>query len=180
MWAGIAAQTKGTDNLEVAISIHDGTYSTDYAATALYLEESQTERNATIIENHIIQTLRVFSKEHVCKFIGAGVTLALFNDVPNLCTRLWLEVDVVPIVFDIKPYAKAASATRPRVKHPRSAQVSGSGTPITPSYVINTIPIQDDKHLGPFSKKLPIPRTLDEQADSAARKCLVHFGVLLR
>ena len=24
--------------------------------------------------------------------------------------------------------------------------------------------------------RLPIPRTLDEQADSAARKCLMHFG----
>lgn len=26
------------------------------------------------------------------------------------------------------------------------------------------------------SGRLPIPRTLDEQADSAARKCLMHFG----
>ncbi|KAJ7083845.1 hypothetical protein C8R43DRAFT_848396, partial [Mycena crocata] len=24
--------------------------------------------------------------------------------------------------------------------------------------------------------RLPIPRTLDEQADSAVRKCLMHFG----
>ena len=26
------------------------------------------------------------------------------------------------------------------------------------------------------SGRLPIPRTLDEQADSAARKCLMYFG----
>ena len=177
MWAGIAAQVKGTSSLEVAISIHDGTYSTDYAATALDFEENQMESNATTIENHIIQTLRIFSNEHVCKFMGAGVTLALLDNVPNLCTRLWLEVDIVPVVFDIKPYAKEASAARYRVKLSRSAQVSGSGTPVSQGgdNVVN----QDDKRLGLVSKKLPIFRTLDEQADSAARKCLVHFGVYL-
>lgn len=172
MWAGIAAQVKSTTSVEVAISIHDGTYSTDYAETTLDFEGGHMESNTSKIEDHIIQSLRTFTNEHVCKFIGAGVTLALFKDVPNLCARLWLEVDIVPIVFDIKPYAKEASSTRTKVKHSRSAQVSGTGTPVT-SVQAGSL----DKHLGSISKTLPISRTLDEQADSAARKCLVHFGV---
>ncbi|KAF8582078.1 glycosyltransferase family 4 protein [Ramaria rubella] len=177
MWAGIAAQLKEGSNLEVAISIHDGTYNTDYAATTLNLEEGQLENNAGKIEDHIIQALRTFSNEHVCKFVGAGVTLSLLNDVPNLCTRLWLEMDVVPIVFDIKPYAKETSLTRPRVKHTRSSQISGAAsgaeTPLVPG---QTNGGHGDGQLGGVAKKLPIPRTLDEQADSAVRKCLVHFG----
>lgn len=176
MWAGIAAQAKGTTSLEVAISIHDGTYSTDYAEATLDLEDGQMECSASKIEDHIIKTLRTFSNEHVCKFIGAGVTVALLKDVPNLCTRLWLEVDIVPIVFDIKPYAKEASATRTKIKHSRSVQVSGSRTPVASVEVGNFASSQVDKHLGSLWKTVPILRTLDEQADSAARKCVVHFG----
>ncbi|KAF8522124.1 trehalose phosphorylase [Hysterangium stoloniferum] len=175
MWAGIAAQTRDSKNLDVAISIHDGTYSTDYAATTLQLEEGQLENNAGVVSNHVLETLRQFSHEHVCKFIGAGVTVALLKDVPNLCTRLWLEMDIIPIVCDIKPYVKEASATRPKIKHARSGLpsgfVSGTDTPIS-------VPVvgQVDNSLGTVSNKLPLLRTLDEQADSAARKCLVHFG----
>jgi hypothetical protein len=176
MWAGIAAQTKESNNMEVAISIHDGTYSTDYAATTLQLEEGQLENNAAVISDHVIDTLKQFSHEHVCKFIGAGVTVSLLKDVPNLCTRLWLEMDIIPIVCDIKPHVKMASATRPKLKHARSGMpsggVSGTETPIQVSVVG-----PDDNGLLTVSHKLPLLRTLDEQADSAARKCLVHFGI---
>jgi hypothetical protein len=35
----------------------------------------------------------------------------------------------------------------------------------------------DDKSLqSGVTTRLPIPRTLDEQADSAARKCIMYFG----
>ncbi|GJJ12018.1 hypothetical protein Clacol_006256 [Clathrus columnatus] len=176
MWAGIAAQTKESGVVEVAVSIHDGTYSTDYAATILPFEEGNLEKNANVISDHIIETIKSFSQEHVCKFIGAGVTLSLLKEAPEICTRLWLETDVVPIVCDIKPYVKEASATRPKLKHARSGLPSGgvSGTD-TPVHI--QVPwIGQGDQLGNVSKKLPLLRTLDEQADSAARKCLLNFG----
>lgn len=174
MWAGIAAQMRDTGTIEVAISIHDGTYSTDYAATALELEDGNLENNAAAISEHVINNLKAFSHEHVCKFIGAGITLHLLKEVPNLCTRLWLEMDIVPIVCDIKPYVKEASATRPKIKHARSGLPSGgvSGTD-TPVHVPLVGP---NDNLRGVSGKIPLLRTLDEQADSAARKCLLHFG----
>jgi len=176
MWAGIAAQARENNNIEVAISIHDGTYSTDYAATTLDLEEGRLEENASTISEHVLETLKAFCHEHACKFIGAGVTVNLLKDVPNLCTRLWLEMDIVPIVCDIKPYVKEANATRPKLKHARSGLpsggVSGTDTPL----IMQSISGALDPNLSGVSGKLPLLRTLDEQADSAARKCLVNFG----
>lgn len=178
MWAGIAAQLKDGNVIEVAISIHDGTYNTDYAANTLDIEAGNLEDNAALISDHVLESLKNFSHEHVCKFIGAGVTITLLKEVPNLCSRLWLEMDIVPIVCDIKPYVKEASPTHPKLKHARSGlpsgSVSGSETPV----FLGTT--QPDTNLSGVSGKLPLLRTLDEQADSAARKCLVHFGVCQR
>ncbi|KIJ34612.1 glycosyltransferase family 4 protein [Sphaerobolus stellatus SS14] len=178
MWAGIAAQARENNTIEVAISIHDGTYSTDYAASTLDLEEGKLELNASVISDHIIESLKAFSHEHVCKFIGAGVTVGLLKEVPNLCTRLWLEMDIVPIVCDVKPYVKEASATRPKLKHARSGLASGgmSGSDTPTLQQLALAAASGDPNLSGVSGKLPMLRTLDEQADSAARKCLVNFG----
>jgi hypothetical protein len=107
----------------------------------------------------------------LCKFLGAGVTVALLKEVPNLATRLWLDLDIVPIVFNIKPY-HTDSITRPNIKH-RISSTTGSYVPSgaeTPTVLV------EQAHLGPDAAagRLPIPRTLDEQADSAARKCLMY------
>ena len=32
------------------------------------------------------------------KFVGAGVTEKLYELVPDLCGRLWRELDIVPLV----------------------------------------------------------------------------------
>ena len=87
-------------------------------------------------------------------------------------------MDIVPIVFNIKPY-HTDSITRPNIKHRISSTTgsyvhSGSETPnilAESSYLTLGTNIQTG-----VSNRLPIPRTLDEQADSAARKCIMYFG----
>ncbi len=88
-------------------------------------------------------------------------------------------MDIVPIVFNIKPF-HTDSATRPNVKH-RISSTSGSYVPSgteTPTVYIESAHLAAaDSHLQVgVAGKLPIPRTLDEQADSAARKCIMYFG----
>lgn len=87
-------------------------------------------------------------------------------------------MDIVPIVFNIKPH-HTDSVTRPNVKH-RISSTTGSYVPSgteTPTMYVETA------HLGAVpglqsgvTGRLPIQRTLDEQADSAARKCIMKFG----
>jgi hypothetical protein len=104
-----------------------------------------------------------------------GVSLTLFQ-APNLCTRLWLELDIVPITFNIKPY-HTDSATRPNMKHRVSALSASASGAQTPALTV------DASQLPPgyfkdqaTSGAVPLPRTVDEQADSAARKALMYFG----
>jgi len=178
MWAGIAgAIINGGTAIEIALSIHDSVYSTDFAADSIPYYRNDLEKSAIEIEKHVVQTLKKFSQEHLCKFLGAGVALALLKESPNLCTRLWLDMDIVPIVFNIKPF-HTDSLTKPNIKHrftstTGSSRVSGTHTPTMRMDQVPAIGVTDSAQV---ASKLPIVRTLDEQADSAARKCIMYFG----
>jgi hypothetical protein len=82
MWAGIAgAVVNGGSSIEIALSVHDSVYSTDFASACIPYSRSEPEKNAAKIEKHVIQTLKTFCREHLCKFLGAGVTLTLLKEV---------------------------------------------------------------------------------------------------
>ena len=82
MWVGIAGQPiQGEDAFEVAISIHDSVYNTDFASAAVPYDPTEPDSQAEIIEKHVLDALRKFSSEHLCKFLGAGVTLSLLKEV---------------------------------------------------------------------------------------------------
>ena len=82
MWAGIAgAVVNGGSAIEIALSVHDSVYNTDFASACIPYNRNEPEKTAAEIEKHVIQTLRKFSKEHLCKFLGAGVTLTLLKEV---------------------------------------------------------------------------------------------------
>lgn len=87
-------------------------------------------------------------------------------------------MDIVPIVFNIKPF-HTDSVTRPNVKH-RISSTTGSYVPSgaeTPTVLVESAHLSAMAGLkSDVSGRLPIPRTLDEQADSAARKALMYFG----
>ncbi|KZT44118.1 trehalose phosphorylase [Sistotremastrum suecicum HHB10207 ss-3] len=170
MWAGIASAVV-PNGIDVGISISDATYSVDYASHVVP-KGANPQATAKNLEDHILGVLRTFSHEHVCKFLGVGVTVLLLKEVPNLCTRLWLDLDIVPIVFNITPTAKE-SITRPNLKHTSTSNsIFGSGTD-TP---VESSAIHAGTNFNGLAAKIPLQRTLDEQADSAARKCVMHFG----
>ena len=88
-------------------------------------------------------------------------------------------MDIVPIVFNIKPY-HTDSITRPNIRH-RISSTTGSYVPSgaeTPTIYYDPAQLPTGQTLNPSAtqNKLPIPRTVDEQADSAARKCIMYFG----
>jgi alpha,alpha-trehalose phosphorylase (configuration-retaining) len=90
-----------------------------------------------------------------------------------------LELDIVPIVFNIKPY-HTESATRTNIKHrlgSAAGSIAASGAETPAVYVDHTVLDRTPGLLSPgVQQKLPIPRTIDEQADSAARKALMYYG----
>ena len=82
MWAGIAgAVVNNGTSYEIAISIHDSVYNTDFASAIVPYDPTEPDDQAAAIEKHVTDSLRKFSHEHLCKFLGAGVTLSLLREV---------------------------------------------------------------------------------------------------
>ena len=77
MWAGIAIANVA-NGFDIGVSISDATYSVDYASHVVpKAPNAQAQRK--VIEDHIIGVLKTFSQEHMCKFLGVGVTIALVS-----------------------------------------------------------------------------------------------------
>jgi len=85
MWAGIAgALVNSGSGFEIAISIHDSVYNTDFASEVVPIFPNDSEKTSNAIETHIIDALREFSSEHLCKFLGAGITMTLLSEVHSV------------------------------------------------------------------------------------------------
>lgn len=80
------------------MAIHDTVYLIDFSVNTIALPVAM-EKGQDIIADYIIAEIEKYEHENFCKFIGAGVASTLRQMSPTLCSRLWLDVDVVPIVM---------------------------------------------------------------------------------
>ena len=90
MWAGIAGTPiSNNTQFEIAISIHDSVYNTDFASSVIPYNPNDPEEQSAAIEKHVLDLVRKFSTEHMCKFLGAGVTVSLLREVrlQTLCLK---------------------------------------------------------------------------------------------
>lgn len=53
----------------------------------------------SIVAEHFIRTIHQYSMDHNAKFYGVGITQKLANMSPQLSSRFWSELDIVPLVF---------------------------------------------------------------------------------
>lgn len=82
MWGAIAgAVINNNTQIEIAISVHDSVYNTDFASVVIPYSPNSPDKNAREIENKVLGILREFSLSHLCKFLGVGVTLTLLKEV---------------------------------------------------------------------------------------------------
>ena len=95
------------------------------------------EERAEVLAAYLVEKIRHYQEEHLYKFVGAGLTRHAVQMSPKLPAKLWQELDIVPLVFEIgleNPYSQK--------NHHSSISV-------------------------------------DEEADSMARKCLMSVPSLL-
>lgn len=138
MYIGIAVADGLDSSIDIAFVIHDGTYSMDFATVSIGAELSSSsepsaatseansgtttpataEERADCFSEEIISKIKRYRDEHFYKFIGAGVTTKAAKTCPQLPTRLWLELDIVPLVLE-----------------PSSGR-KNTGTPDAPKYMI--------------------------------------------
>ncbi|CAG8670016.1 16449_t:CDS:2, partial [Acaulospora colombiana] len=186
MYLGIAGNLAPDKSmLEVGLSIHDATYSIDFSIK--HIRFPNCEPNPTAIADFIVQTIKDFSKEHLMKFVGAGVTSRLVELSPNICGRLWRDLDIVPLVFHVRSTQRLTPG-RPLAK------LDAQGFPIQSTGVLTPQPGGEgaaQQIQAPPSNILSVAagtaqtqaadasapvRPADEQADSAVRKAVLYFG----
>ncbi|KAG8725418.1 hypothetical protein FRC09_020424 [Ceratobasidium sp. 395] len=166
MYCGMAANVlKDGLTVEVGISIHDGSYTIDNVEEKIKCEQHPSKAPG-VIENFVIKTLMMFSTEHMLKFVGCGLTQFLANLAPNLCNRLWLELDIVPMLFEVRTTNKPL-----RPGQPLSRADGGPGESQSESLLKSVTDTLKGTSISEGT-----PRKVDEQADSAVRKCVMYFG----
>lgn len=81
-------------------SIHDGYFSTDFA---LMDKQVRSDRNPSeypdIITEYILGEIKAYSTDHLFKFSALGFRQSVMKFCPQLCSRLWSELDILPFVF---------------------------------------------------------------------------------
>lgn len=90
--------------MAVAIAIHDSIYLHDYSIHHLNLDDVTDDKDP--IATFVVNSLREYEHIHLCKFIGGGVPFDLERISPSLCSKLWFELDLVPI--SLRPDEEAA------------------------------------------------------------------------
>ncbi|KAF2004518.1 glycosyltransferase family 4 protein [Amniculicola lignicola CBS 123094] len=96
LYLGIAVTEDADGRLAVGIASHDGTYSVDFAVHSV---EPKEDRSTTLAD-FLINRISRYRNEHHYRFVGAGVTEKVVKISPNLPSRLWLELDIIPLIFE--------------------------------------------------------------------------------
>ncbi|OTB04918.1 glycosyltransferase family 4 protein [Hypoxylon sp. CI-4A] len=100
LFVGISAVTSGDNTAVLSIATHDNTYLLDYMVEHLKLDDP-SQRGKDVIAEYVVTQIKKYEQENLVKFIGAGLPLELRDLSPTLNSRLWLDVDIVPIDFDV-------------------------------------------------------------------------------
>lgn len=98
LYLGISAVFSDDHTAVVALAIHDTVYLIDFSVKHIVLDDA-LKMGQDVIADFVISEAEKYEHEHFVKFIGAGLPTTLKYMSPNLCSRLWLELDIVPIVM---------------------------------------------------------------------------------
>lgn len=81
----------------VAVAIRDTTYLLDFIQRDM--SAGETGPSHVVIINYVLSRLRRFTDEHSDKFMGLAMPQRVATLCPELCSRLWAELDVIPLVL---------------------------------------------------------------------------------
>lgn len=101
IFLGISVTIRDNETASIALATHDQTYLLDYSIEHIPLKKDPND-NADVIADFIVRTVEEYEHRNVVKFVGAGLPSTLREISPQLCSRLWLDTDVVPIVLSTK------------------------------------------------------------------------------
>lgn len=130
IYAGVAVRFHLLGGATLAVAVRDSCYPLDFAQFE-FTSGSRLDGWAGFTE-FVLGKARSYQEKHSQKFVGLAMSTELYERCPALCSRLWAELDIIPIVL-------------------RSSEEKLS--------------------LGLYEEDLTY-KSLDEHAESIARKCI--------
>ncbi|KAF7192049.1 Trehalose phosphorylase [Pseudocercospora fuligena] len=112
VFLGISIERKGDQEVDIGFACSDGTYNIDFAVHTLneYGQEASDGlgcnaalppskvKQADVIAEYLICSIRDYQGKNYYKFVGAGLADEILDICPKLPSRLWSELDIVPIL----------------------------------------------------------------------------------
>ncbi|PWY95930.1 heat shock trehalose synthase [Aspergillus sclerotioniger CBS 115572] len=99
IYAGITELVSDTTGGRVAIAIRNSTDLVDLIVCSLHAPRPDASDYAAC---EIVSELKKYREKHGEKIISAALHESLVDICPSLCSRLWGELDIVPLVLDHK------------------------------------------------------------------------------
>lgn len=112
VFLGIAIERRGDQEVDIGLACSDGTYNIDFAVHTLGANGQKAsddssratalpkgkDEQADVIAEYLICSIRDYEGKNYYKFVGAGLSNEILDISPKLPSRLWLELDIVPIL----------------------------------------------------------------------------------
>lgn len=97
IYAGVAVRFHLMTGATLALAVRDDTYPLDFAQFE-FPSGSRRDGWAGFTE-FVLEKVRDYQEEHSQKFVGLAMSNDLCEQSPDLCSRLWAELDIIPIVL---------------------------------------------------------------------------------
>ncbi|KAF4188400.1 hypothetical protein CNMCM7927_001606 [Aspergillus lentulus] len=94
-YTGITAKRVDEHSIHLVIAVRDAVYPLDFLEHRFHIPAKNLDVEIT---DFILAQLREYSLDHAEKFIGTCLPTELTDICPRLASRLWLELDVMPLV----------------------------------------------------------------------------------
>ena len=106
LWLGIAVKS-GEGSVKLGFACHDGTYTIDFAVHELDLQHQvpgsfdsgSHEGHDGATCDYLIKSIRQYQEKNHYKFLGTGVAQEVVDLSPQAPSRIWAELDIVPIII---------------------------------------------------------------------------------
>ncbi|KAJ5589891.1 hypothetical protein N7450_003863 [Penicillium hetheringtonii] len=97
IYAGVAVRFHLLGGATFAIAVRDSSYPLDFAQ--FEFPSSSGRDGWTGFTDFILRKAKDYQEEHCQKFVGFAMSTELCERCPDLCSRLWAELDIIPIVL---------------------------------------------------------------------------------
>lgn len=101
LYAGVALDHVSESEVSIGLAIHDGTYSIDFGIHHISDLNKSKEKRAKAIGDMIVEKLDSYRHHACCKIMGVGLSQKIIDESPDVASRLWAELDIVPWVLQL-------------------------------------------------------------------------------